>query len=384
MTRQLKLDRTSAEAPLIPCNPMQWTVAELADWHDYLEGTGRFRSLERRWASMENYRESHIESAVTLTMHGDASPEVLAEVPLEWLAQRERPEYPALPLAQDALLASLNALNIGGGNYDATAEEVLRSALPRLGRTFDRNGCVTVELPGGLRLQSEGRTVRGLWADAVVFDTIVSRDVLRGLRRLVVRWRRAVRHALAARAFHVVPTARARVVGSVVQLGITEISGQDHYFVHRCEHARGENWMRAFRLDATRHEVPERYALAGELARDAHDRTNGARALAVLNRVAQIHLSDLKALRQPIRSEQDILSALDDTARAMIRPSLAGAPVGLEDRADTFAVWVDGMTGPRLFATVHSLRLAADLERAVRVTATLRLSLAAGATRCGA
>jgi len=373
--RLLKVDRrTCSTDPLMPSDPLCWTMAELEAWHEHLAAKGVFPQHDRAWGNLLHYRDEMLEREVRSTLPSRVPPEVLAEAPLEWLAYRRYSQNPVLPMLAHRLseiLASISSLDIEPTTFErrttiAIAKKwLVKNRPPGDGRDN------TVTMVGGLKVSVMDGQLHVQYRDKIVAAGPMHARTISYLRRLITTWRRFVRVALGNSAQHIVPDARDRTIQDRIQLGIAVPSrfGMRQFFTMR---EGREKVVHGEPLSQSYQEFSERYALAGSLMRSQE---MARQCEGAIDRSMWLPFGPFDSLTPVLRTLPDILSSLDDTSFQMIRPMLAGKRVAFDGAADSYQIMVDDITGPRLLCTVPALSTAVDIERSNRVTPVMRLSL---------
>lgn len=185
----------------LPTQPTHWTLAELERWHAQLltRPWVNKAKLQVQWDRMLEARQNRLVLEVPYPGHALPPPEVVQELPLPWLATRAWSRAPILPLLGHELALVCEQISATPGRGSQVEAEVVGSWLTRL--TARRNsGWVdnTLVLAGGLTVQVREGVLQVRFADTEVAAGAATRAQGRHLRRLVSRWQRLVRQAVAS------------------------------------------------------------------------------------------------------------------------------------------------------------------------------------------
>ena len=368
----------------IPAKPTDWSTAELADWKAHVlaqPGVDAVR-FERRWASMLEHRAETLERDVPYYARPLPPAEVVQELPLVSLASRVYLRAPQVPLLSHRLSEVLDVMvAMPGKPTKASAQRVAQvvgafhpNRRTRYGNAARMQSGSARVLLGGLQVQVVDTDIRVSFAGTLLCRAPALDAQLPNLRRVASLWARLTRRMVESCLRLGVPASPSLTTALELVLPRMDAAGVYANALilrgHCVESAR-----RTVLEDSNGYaDQPARHAIAGAMLRHGDGRPEFEVSL-------QRHLEwvfdglPVQRLRPATLSMADVLARVDVDTVPFITAYRDGREVGLSQPADAYDVRVDSITGPRVFARVHSLTLAVDLERSNRVQPSMRLQM---------
>lgn len=363
----------SGVRPVIPQHGHDWTRAELDALRADLERRGWLQGNDREaWIAMETNRARRLEYATAYPSNTTPAPAVLATTPIEWRASRRFFNDPQFPLLSHRLHQVVAAITGAAGRATkAEAGRIFAAVHEWNMRVLGTAPVTGARLPGGLCIAIKGDRILLSHLDWTA-DAPATAGQLSRLRLLVSLWRRLVTRVAAA-SLRLCTDAHPTAASTLRFALRTKHLEAGH--AHVIEDGR----VRVRRMQeiacAGDYQLQARLAVARTLTRYTVLINQYRLGLALEEAFAAVPGPAIASL--DITVEPVAASEMDDVARRMIVPQLAGEPVGWDATADSYAVLRD--TGhPYELARFADLGTAIEFERSNRYEGYgLRLRVAA-------